>query len=159
MTRPVPEEALALIRGFESCRLAPYHDSAGFVTIGWGHLLSHKAWAPLKQWEPITQEDADRLFEEDVDRMAQAVERLVTVPLTDGQYGALVSFCFNLGPDEDDDTVPEGLGDSTLLRKLNSGDYEGAHREFAKWNKAGGVVLNGLVRRRAAEAALFAGDA
>jgi hypothetical protein len=75
------------------------------------------------------------------------VNRLVTVPLTQNQFDALVSFTYNLG---------EGaLAESGLLRKLNAGDYAGAAPEFAKWVRAGGVILPGLVRRRAAEADLF----
>jgi GH24 family phage-related lysozyme (muramidase) len=75
------------------------------------------------------------------------VEALVETPLTDNQFGALVSFTFNLGRGN--------LAKSTLLRKLNGGDYDGAAIEFNKWNKAGGKVLAGLVARRAAEAELF----
>jgi hypothetical protein len=77
----------------------------------------------------------------------RAVERLVKVPLNQNQFDALVSFAYNCG---------EGnLGKSTLLRRLNAGDYKGAAAQFAAWNKGGGQVLKGLVRRRAAEAALF----
>ncbi|EDH9820259.1 TPA_asm: lysozyme, partial [Salmonella enterica subsp. enterica serovar Typhimurium] len=75
------------------------------------------------------------------------VSRLVKVKLTQGQFDALVSFAYNLGA--------RTLSSSTLLRKLNSGDYAGAADEFLRWNKAGGKVLNGLTRRREAERALF----
>jgi peptidoglycan hydrolase-like protein with peptidoglycan-binding domain len=89
------------------------------------------------------------MLAEDVGRFEAAVNRLVKVPLSQGQFDALVSFSFNVG---------EGaLADSTLLRKLNARDYKGARREFARWNKGGGRVLPGLTRRRAAEAKLFGG--
>ena len=75
---------------------------------------------------------------------------------TQGQFDALVSFAYNVGLDIDDDTAAEGLGDSTLLRKHKAGDYAGAKAEFLKWVKNDGVVMKGLTRRRAAEAALYA---
>lgn len=84
----------------------------------------------------------------DLSGVEAAVLAKVTVPLNDNQFGALVSFAFNLGAGN--------LGKSTLLKKVNAKDWAGAASEFAKWNKAGGKVLNGLTRRRAAEAALFA---
>jgi len=85
------------------------------------------------------------------------VLRLVKVPLTQGQFDALVCFAYNVGLDDDADTLAEGLGDSTLLRKVNAGDFSGAAAEFAKWNKNDGKVMLGLRRRRAAERALFIG--
>ena len=70
----------------------------------------------------------------------------------------MVSFAYNVGLDNDHDGIAEGLGDSTLLKLHKAGDYVGAANEFAKWNKQKGVVLNGLTRRRAAEAAMYRGD-
>lgn len=154
--REIPDSAIELIKDYEKCELRAYHDVGGYPTIGWGHLLSHDAWAPLEQFDDWTQEQADETLEADLRWAADAVERLVTVPLSDNQFGALVSFVFNIGPDEDEDTVPEGLGDSTLLRKLNAGDYEGAAREFGKWVNVGAKKrVAGLVRRRADEEELF----
>ena len=83
----------------------------------------------------------------DLERYERAVGRLVTVSLSENQFGALVSFTYNLGSDN--------LKASTLRQKLNRGDYRGAAGEFPKWRRAGGRVLKGLVRRRAAERALF----
>lgn len=97
--------------------------------------------------QTITQQQADDYLRRDVRQFERAVARQVRVPLTQGQFDALVSFAFNLG---------EGaLAQSTLLRLLNAGDYAGAAAQFDRWNKAGGRVLPGLVRRRAAERALF----
>ena len=87
------------------------------------------------------------------------VNSLIKVPATQGQFDALVSFAYNVGLDIDEDTLAEGLGDSTLLRKFNAKDYAGCAAEFPKWNKAGGVVLNGLTKRRAGERAMFEGKA
>jgi lysozyme len=82
-----------------------------------------------------------------VRKFEAGVKRLVKVPLAQGQFDALVSFSFNVGLG--------ALGSSTLLRKLNAGDYRGAAAEFPRWNKAGGKVYEGLTRRRAAERSLF----
>lgn len=90
-------------------------------------------------------------FEEGVNRLLRRTNR----PTTQNQFDALVSFAYNCGLDENRNGIAEGLGDSTLLRKHLAGDYAGAALEFAKWNKAGGKVLNGLTRRRKAEAALY----
>lgn len=79
-------------------------------------------------------------------------------PTTQGQFDALVSFAYNVGLDIDDDDKAEGLGDSTLLRKHLAGDFAGAAAQFALWNKNDGRVMNGLTRRRAAEAALYRGE-
>jgi lysozyme len=94
-----------------------------------------------------TQEQAEQWLQEDVQSAADAVNRLVTVELTQQEFDALVDFTFNLGAGN--------LQRSTLLRLLNSGDYTGAAAEFQKWDKAGGQVLAGLLRRRQAEADMF----
>lgn len=156
MTRPIPQAAVELVKRFEGCSLRPYHDSAGYPTIGYGHLLSDQKWAALDQWDSITYAEAEGLLVGDMAAAAAAVERLVKVQLSDNQFAALISFAFNCGADEDADTLAEGLGDSTLLKKLNAGDYQGAAAEFSKWVRAGGKIVPGLVRRRAAEYALFA---
>lgn len=140
----------ALIKSFESCSLTAYKDGGGVWTIGWGH-----TGPEVKPGLTITQDAADGLFEDDLRSFEEGVLRLVRVPLTQGQFDALVSLAYNCGLDEDEDTKAEGLGDSTLLRKLNQGDFEGAANEFKKWNKDNGKVVAGLVRRRAAETELF----
>jgi lysozyme len=120
-------------------------------TLGYGHTKG------VKEGDTCTFEQAKAWLREDMAEAAGAVNKLVTVPLTQNQFDALVSFTFNVGGDIDADTIAEGLGDSTLLSKLNRGDYVGAAAEFAKWNKQKGRVLNGLTTRRAAEREMFEG--
>lgn len=137
----ISKAGLDLIKQFEGLYLKAYRCPAGVPTIGYGHT------AGVAMGQTITQQQADDYLRRDVRQFERAVARLVTVPLTQGQFDALVSFAFNLG---------EGaLAQSTLLRMLNAGDYAGAAAQFDRWNKAGGRVLPGLVRRRAAERALF----
>ena len=130
-----------LIKGFEGLRLAAYQDSAGVWTIGYGHT------AGVQPGDRITTAEAEQLLRQDTAWAQQAVRDLVRVPLSQGQFDALTSFTFNLGAG--------ALESSTLLRKLNAGDTAGAQAEFGRWIHADGQVLPGLVRRRAAEAALF----
>lgn len=137
----ISKAGLDLIKQFEGLYLKAYRCPAGVPTIGYGHT------AGVSMGQTITQQQADDYLRRDVRQFERAVARLVTVPLTQGQFDALVSFAFNLG---------EGaLAQSTLMRLLNAGDYAGAAAQFDRWNKAGGRVLPGLVRRRAAERALF----
>jgi len=136
---------LDLIKGFEGLRLSAYQDAAGVWTIGYGHTGS------VHPGDRITQAQAEALLQKDTAWAQQAVRDQVKVPLTQGQFDALTSFTFNLGAG--------ALAKSTLLRKLNAGDYAGAQAEFGKWVHAGGQVLQGLVRRRAAEAELFGNGA
>jgi lysozyme len=146
MTRMVNDAGVALVREFEGCRLDAYRCPAGIPTIGYG------ATGPdIRMGMKWTQEQADERLAEDLARFAEGVERLVLVDLTDNQFAALVSFAYNVGLG--------ALAGSTLLRKLNAGDYEGAADQFPRWNKGGGRVLPGLVRRRAAERDLFLSDA
>lgn len=146
MTRMVNDAGVALVREFEGCRLDAYRCPAGIPTIGYG------ATGPdIRMGMKWTQEEADERLAEDLARFAEGVERLVLVDLTDNQFAALVSFAYNVGLG--------ALAGSTLLRKLNAGDYEGAADQFPRWNKGGGRVLPGLVRRRAAERDLFLSDA
>lgn len=115
---------------------------AGVPTIGYGRTTG------VRLGQKITQAQADAWLVQEYDTFEAQVRALVKVPLTANQLGALTSFAYNLGVG--------ALRSSTLLKKLNAGDYQGAGAEFAKWVKAGGKTLTGLVRRRAAEAALFA---
>lgn len=145
--RPVPDAGAALVKRFEGCRLAPYRDAVGLWTIGWGHLVSRDKEATPP--DPISQAEADALLAADLARMAASVGRLTRVALADGQFAALVSFAFNVGAGN--------LQASTLLRLVNRADHAGVPAQFERWVYAGGVKLAGLVRRRAAEAALYAG--
>lgn len=144
-------QGVAFIKGFEKCRLTAYKPTPNDKwTIGWGH-----TGPDVHPGMTITQDQADALFLRDLQHFERDVEFLVKVPITQSQFDALVSFSYNVGSDIDDDTIPEGLGDSTLLRKLNAGDYAGAANEFPKWNKQGHQVLDGLTKRRNAEKAMF----
>lgn len=138
---PSPK-CIALVKQCEGLRLAPYRDVAGIFTIGWGHVLT-----PADPHLPITEDHAEGLLLADLSTAAQAVERLVRVPLTQGQYDALVDFVFNLGSGH--------LAGSTLLELLNAGDYDAVPAQLAKWTFAGGRVQAGLVTRRQMECELW----
>ncbi|EOD8860416.1 lysozyme [Enterobacter hormaechei] len=140
------EKGIALIKEFEGCKLTAYRDSVGVWTIGYGWTQPVDG-KPIRSGMTIKQETAERLLKTGLVSYESDVSRLVKVGLTQGQFDALVSFTYNLGA--------RSLSTSTLLRKLNAGDYAGAADEFLRWNKAGGKVLNGLTRRREAERALF----
>lgn len=140
------EKGIAVIKQFEGCKLTAYQDSVGVWTIGYGWTQPVDG-KPIRAGMTIKQETAERLLKTGLVSYESDVSRLVKVGLTQGQFDALVSFTYNLGA--------RSLSTSTLLRKLNAGDYAGAADEFLRWNKAGGKVLNGLTRRREAERALF----
>jgi lysozyme len=131
---------LDLVKSFEGCRLEAYDDGTGTWTIGWGH-------TPAQPGESITQQQADNLLLSDLSMAERCVNNAVSHNITPNQFAALVSFTFNLGCG--------ALEGSTLLACVNNGNYEAAAAEFGRWVYAGGVPLPGLVRRRAAEAALF----
>jgi lysozyme len=140
--RKTNDRGVALVKHFEGVRLRAYRDPVGILTIGYGH-----TGADVHSGLVISLEQAEEILRFDLRRFERGVTGLVKVPLNDNQFAALVSFAFNLGVG--------ALGRSTLLKKLNAGDYKGAYLEFGKWTRAGGRVLPGLVRRRAAEAQLF----
>lgn len=135
------QRGLSLIKSFEGLRLQSYQDVVGVWTIGYG--TTRGVNASMK----ISKEQAERMLLNDVQRFEPEVQRLITVPLSQNQWDALICFTYNLGS--------ANLESSTLRRLLNTGDYAGAAEQFPRWNKAGGKVLPGLVRRRAAERDLF----
>lgn len=151
--RRINAAGLAIIKEFEGLRLRAYLCPAGVWTIGWGH-----TGPDVHRGLVISEAKAEALLRGDLDQFEAAVRRLAPVA-SDNQFSAMVSFAFNLGADEDADTIVEGLGDSTLLRKHNAGDHAGAAAQFASWDKArvNGRLqsLDGLKRRRATEAALY----
>lgn len=157
--RRVSPAGEALIHEFESCRLHAYPDPGSKDgkpwTIGWGSTTDE--WGkPIKPGAVWTQERADARFRQDLVKFEAGVNTLLgDAPTTQNQFDALVSFAYNVGLDIDDDNKAEGLGDSTLLRRHLAGDYEGAQRAFASWKYNDGKVMKGLIRRRAAEAALY----
>lgn len=130
-----------LIKHFEGCKLKAYLCPAGIPTIGYGHTKG------VFLDQTITQEQADKLLEEDFNDSEKWVQTLVRVTLKLNQLEALTSFVFNVGP--------TNFKNSTLLKKLNLNDFTGAANEFDKWVFAAGKKLDGLIARRAAEKALF----
>ena len=133
---------IRFIAGFEGCRLRAYQDAVGVWTIGYGHTTN------VHQGQVITKARAVQLLKQDVrDKAADAVRRLVKVPLTQNEFTALVSLVFNIGAG--------AFESSTLLRLLNGKHYFLASLQFLRWNRAGGQVLLGLSRRRRAERRLF----
>lgn len=141
MAMKTGEKGLELIKHFEGLRLRAYQCSAHVWTIGYGHT------AGVLPGDEISTEQADDFLKQDIAESERSVGRYVTVPLRQCQFDALVSFTFNLGSGN--------LRTSTLLKKLNNGDYAGAAGEFLRWVNAGGKRLPGLVLRREAEKALF----
>jgi len=139
--------AAEIAKPFEGLRLRAYHDPVGYPTIGYGHLLSRVRWEDLSKYPDITHEEAERLLEEDMKSAVMAAIRLCPNAESAEQLAAIADFAFNCGAGN--------LQISTLRRKVNRGDYDGAAAEFAKWVFAAGVKLPGLVRRRKAERNLF----
>ena len=135
------QEALALIKKFEGCRLESYRCSANVLTIGYGHT------GGVKEDDTITQPEADKLLENDIAKFEEYVSDNVIVELKQYQFDALVAWTFNLGVGN--------LRSSTMLKKLNESDYDSVPSEMKRWNKAAGKTLDGLIRRRKAEGLLF----
>ena len=144
---------IAFIKAAEGLRLKPYVDIAGVKTIGYGHT------GGATQNESITEAEAERLLVSvDLFIAEHGVARLVTVPLRQHEFDALVSFVLNVGTDIDADDKAGGLGDSTLLRLLNAKDRVGAAAEFSRWHHASGKRSRGLLIRRLREALMFLGE-
>lgn len=145
--RRVSERGLELIKRFEGCRLTAYPDpgSGGPPwTIGWG--ATRIGGQPVRPGQTVTQDEADALLAADVARHAAEVEAaLQGAPTRQAQFDALVSFHYNTG----------AIARATLTRRHREGDHARAAREFARWTRSGGRVMPGLVRRRAAEEALY----
>jgi len=135
--------AIGLIQQFEGFSPFRYRDSAGYWTIGVGHLIR-----PGEHFnEPLLGDAAEVLFERDLKPKVAAVNARVSVPLYQGQFDASVSLVYNIG---------EGaFAKSTALKKINAGRHEEVPTQIKRWNKAGGKVVKGLERRREAEAELY----
>lgn len=134
-----------LIVFYEGERLNSYRDTGGIWTIGVGHTSDEKF--AVKRGQTITKEFSRELLRHDLQEAENFVKTLVKVPLNENQYGALVSFTFNLGGG--------ALKSSTLLKKLNAGNYKAVPFELSKWVNDDGVKLAGLVKRRKAEGDLW----
>jgi lysozyme len=136
-------EGLELIKTSEGFRSLVYRDVAGIPTIGYGHRVMPGESFP----NGVSEEQATAILTSDVQEAEQAVTRLVTMALTQGQFDALVDFCFNLGATR--------LAGSTLLKELNAGHYTYAAEQFLLWDHAGGAVVAGLEARRQADFQLW----
>ncbi len=139
--RAANQAGIDIIKRFESLRLTAYLCPAGIPTIGYGSTKD------VIEGMEITPREAELRLVADLRDAAHAVEAAVTVELTDNRFGALVSFAYNIGGG--------AFKKSTLLRKLNAGDYSAVPGELAKWCRGGGKVLAGLEARRKAEGELF----
>ena len=137
----IGQKGIDLIKHFEGCELNAYKCPAGVWTIGYGHIKG------VSEGLSITQEQAEQMLLDELKEYENYINELVVVDLSQNQFDALVSWVYNLGP--------ANLKSSTLLKVLNSGDYAGVPDQIERWNKAGGKVLEGLIRRRLAESSLF----
>jgi len=134
-------KGIELIKHFEGCELEAYKCPAGVWTIGYGHIKG------VKEGMTITESQAEEMLKSELNEYEGYINNLVTAELNQNQFDAMVSWVYNLGGGN--------LKASTLLKVLNSGDYDGVPAQMLRWNKAGGKVLEGLTRRRQAEADLF----
>lgn len=139
---------LDLIKQFEGLRLKAYKCPADVWTIGYGH-TSAAGQPAVKSGMSITEAQANKILASDLGQYEDAINNSVKVELTQNQFDALVSFVYNVGIG--------AFQKSTLLKKLNAGQYDAVPAELMKWTKGGGKELPGLVRRRRAEAALWRG--
>ena len=134
-------KGIELIKHFEGCELEAYKCPAGVWTIGYGHIKG------VKEGMKITEMQAEEMLKSELHEYEGYINDYVTVPLNQNQFDAMVSWVYNLGGGN--------LKASTLLKVLNAGDYAGVPAQMLRWNKAGGKVLEGLTRRRQAEADLW----
>ncbi len=163
--RDISQPAIDLIKAYEglpdgnpaTVNIDPYLDPVNIWTIGWGHAIRYdgrflkgeqdRAQVRALYPDGITLDQAERLLHADLIETGRDVQSVIVLSISDNEFGALVSFTFNLGIGN--------LRSSTLLRKLNAGDHAGAADQFPRWVRAGGQILPGLVKRREAERALF----
>lgn len=141
----ISQRGLDLIKELEGFSSVPYLCPAGKWTIGYGHVLVDGDG--IKKEDKITKQQANLLLLKDLKGFENLINNNVTVPLQQGQFDALVSLTYNIGP--------QAFRKSTLLKLLNKSDYQAAAAQFARWNKVNKKPVAGLTRRRAAEAALF----
>lgn len=150
------EEGYLIIANFEGLRLSPYLCSAGVPTIGYGSTFYPSGKKVTMKDKPITKETAMWMLKVTANMFAKDVDMLVTSNINQNQFNALVSFAFNLGSDIDADDIPEGLGDSTLLKKVNANPNDPTiAKEFMKWINSNGKPNNGLKKRRAEEVKIY----
>jgi lysozyme len=130
-----------LIKSFEACRLTVYKDLVGYPTVGWGSRTT------LPVGTAISQDEANSLLDSDIKRISDGVKACIRTVINDNQFSALVCLAYNIGGN--------AFAHSTLAKLINSGELTAAANEFEKWDKAEGIVVPGLLRRRLAEKALF----
>lgn len=143
----ISDAGIALIKSFEGFRSRPYKDAVGINTIAYGATYYPDGRRVRMTDPPLSEAEGDMLLRYQVRAYADGIERYAQVPLTQSQFDALTSWAYNVGL--------EAARTSTLMRLLNSGDYEGAADQLPRWNRAGGRVLAGLTRRRLAEREMF----
>ena len=140
----ISDKGIYAIKKFEGCELIAYQDAVGVWTIGYGHTKG------VSEGDIISSAQAEALLLKELKEYENYVHELVEVPLHQYQFDALVSWTYNLGP--------TNLKSSTMLKVLNEGKYDEVPDQMRRWNRAGGKVLEGLVKRRDYEARLFAGE-
>ena len=142
----IGNKGISLIKEFEGLRLRAYDDGVGVWTIGIG-TIRYPNGKRVQKGDVITEAQAEEYLKHDLNNFEKTINDVVKVPLTQNQYDAIVSLTYNIGA--------AAFSRSTLLKRLNNKDYKGAADQFLVWNKAGGKVMRGLIRRREAERALF----
>tara|TARA_R110000803_G_scaffold36071_3_gene77695 strand:- start:1026 stop:1463 length:438 start_codon:yes stop_codon:yes gene_type:complete len=141
----ISKEGIDLIKHFEGCKLEAYEDAVGVPTIAYGRIKD------VKMGDSCTQAQAEAWLDEELHEYEGYINDAVTVSLNQNQFDSLVSWVYNLGPNN--------LKSSTMLKVLNKEQYADVPEQIQRWNKAGGKVLKGLTKRRNAEALLFEGKA
>ena len=137
----ISENGLELIKKFEGCETTAYQDSVGVWTIGFGHTKG------VEEGQTCSIEDAESMLADEMDEYEGYINNMVKVELQQHEFDALVAWVYNLGP--------TNLGESTMLKVLNGGQFDRVPDEMNRWTRAGGEILEGLVRRRQAESFMF----
>ena len=137
----ISEDGLELIKKFEGCETTAYQDSVGVWTIGFGHTKG------VEEGQTCSIEDAESMLADEMDEYEGYINNMVKVDLEQHEFDALVAWVYNLGP--------TNLGESTMLKVLNGGQFDRVPDEMNRWTRAGGEILEGLVRRRQAESLMF----
>lgn len=151
--RPMISLAISLLKDFEGWVATAYDDPAGYCTIGYGHLIALKRCSELKLGafsKALSEDEGEIILELDTRTARLSVQQLLSVELTDNQFGALSSFVFNIGK--------QNFARSTMLALINAKEFAAAASEFRRWIKSNGQVFGGLVDRRSCEAGLFLGQ-
>ena len=141
------DAGIAIIKRYEGCSLSCYLDPVGIPTIGFGSIWDLNHARLRRSHRDITSDEAEYLLKRELLSTENAVARMVKAPLTSNQFSALCCLVYNVGSGR--------FRSSTIRMKLNRKDFQGAANEFWKWRRANGIILRGLVLRRAQEAWLF----